>query len=166
MDRLTPFASKVKEISRNISIISQRIGDCAALTVMLRNFSQDLAILSMEVDLTTEERLAVERLVSECDEQLVRLSAYLKGAQDSAFEASEALRGDNGLGPYMSREVVNPFTPIFGGKMAEHKDRLPGGLLTEDAEYYVKLEKMEKQSAIARRVARRFAYGSNRGGWL
>lgn len=117
-DPLVPFDSKVKEINRNVKLISDRIQGIVETVTLLHQFSQDLDLLSQEVDLTDTERSSLVGVKSQIEENLNLMRGYLLKAHETSIGLSELLTGDLGYGPYLGRKVTNPFKPLFSGKIS------------------------------------------------
>lgn len=143
---LTPFDSKVKEVARNTRMISENIQSSVNVLSMLIQHSQDLEILSMELDLQPMERKAMRSAKGDLENKMFEVLGHLSEAQRLSEEISGSLADEDGYGPYLGREVSNPFTPIFSGKLSsklidlgkEHPELKPhlrkilGSIKTED----------------------------------
>jgi hypothetical protein len=121
---MTPFDSKVKEVSRNARMIAENIESSVNTVAMLAQFSQDLEILSMELDLDPMERKAMKQAKGQVEEKMSQVLGHLVQAQKLCEEVASALPEQGGYGPYMGRAITNPFTPIFSGKLANRLIKL------------------------------------------
>lgn len=115
---MTPFDSKVKEVSRNAQMIAEHIESTVNTIAMLTQFSQDLEVLSMELDLDSMERMAMKKVKGHVEEKMSQALGHLVQAQMLCEDVANSLPKEAGYGPYMGRDIVHPFTPIFSGKLS------------------------------------------------
>lgn len=115
---MTPFDSKVKEVARNSRMIAENIESSVNNIAMLAQFSQDLEILSMELGLDPSERTAVKKVKGHVEEKMSQAMGHLVQAQKLCEEVADSLPETAGYGPYMDRDITNPFTPIFSGRLS------------------------------------------------
>jgi len=112
---MTTFDSKTKEVARNAAMISERIQVTVDTVGLLRQFSQDLEILSLELDLDDNERAALKNIKQSVEDKMEQVVGHLNQAQSLCVEIAE---GFEDFKPYLGRTISNPFKPIFSGKVS------------------------------------------------
>lgn len=124
--KLTPFGSKVKEVSRNLKLISQKIEASVGTLARLNSFMTDLIILADELGPDQSELKQIASVIQGGMESTQEIMQMLGTADMKVSQCADELLGEEGLGPYLDREVVNPYTPVFTYKESSVniKDRL------------------------------------------
>lgn len=126
-DKITPFCSKVKEVSRNLKLISDKIETSVGTIAHLNTFMTDLIILADELGPDSDELQQIADVVQGGMEETQVIMRALYSANEKVKECASNMLGEDGLGPFLSREVTNPYTPIFTYKessMPNLKDQL------------------------------------------
>lgn len=115
--KLTPFSSRVKEIARDLRMVSTQISDTMSTVDRLKEFVMDVVILADELGPEQQELLHIAEVVGEFLEGLDDVKGQLNDAHDSS--ASYADRLADKLEEYMDREVTTPYDPIFNPEADE-----------------------------------------------
>jgi uncharacterized coiled-coil DUF342 family protein len=117
---MNTFDSKLKEVFRNLKMIETFIKTPLQSLAMLRGFSQDLIYMVQELDLTPHELVEVRKKIRDLNQDFELIESHLRQAFEHTEKVCDHLNDVNKFAPFMGRKIVNPFKPLFSGKLA-HK---------------------------------------------
>lgn len=118
--KLTPFSSRVKEIARNLRMVSTQISDTMSTVDRLKEFVMDVVILADELGPEQQELLHIADVISGFLEDLEDVRGQLNQAHDSSASYADNLADK--LEDFMGREVTTPYDPIFTPEVGEAKE--------------------------------------------
>ena len=118
--KLTPFSSRVKEIARDLRMVSTQISDTISTVDRLKEFVMDVVVLADELGPEQQELLHIADVVSEFLEGLDDVKGRLDEAHGSSNQYAEKLADK--LEDFMDREVTTPYDPIFTPDVEETKE--------------------------------------------
>ena len=120
--KLSPFSSRVKELARNLKMVSAKIEMNRETVEHLRDFVTDVIVLADELGPEQEELLEIASGVEDFLGGMDGVSSLLTEAKEkSDLCADQMLRSMDG---YIDREVTNPYAPMFSPEEFEKDSML------------------------------------------
>lgn len=112
-DKLSPFSSKAKELARNFSMVSESLVSSGQVLAQLNALMTDLIILADELELEDGEIENIASIVQDGMEKVQELQGTIVETDSDIQKCVIDLMGPSGIQPYMDREIVNPYDPVF-----------------------------------------------------